>query len=57
MHVENLGHESLVRVDAGGVAFMLRIPGMSDIHKGDTLRLRFDDVHLFDRQGAALRSA
>jgi multiple sugar transport system ATP-binding protein len=57
VHVENLGHESLMRIDVEGVVLMLRLPGMPEIRKGDTLRLRFDEVYFFDGKGAALPAA
>lgn len=57
VHVESLGHESLVRVDAHGVPLMLRIPGMPELGKGATLRLRLDALHFFDGEGVAMPGA
>jgi ABC-type sugar transport system ATPase subunit len=59
VHVEFLGHETLVHVGVGGAAairLVARVPGMADLGKGDPVSLAVDRerIHLFDADGRAL---
>jgi multiple sugar transport system ATP-binding protein len=57
-HTEELGHETLVTVQAGsggeaGVRFIVRLPAIHQLEKGRPIELRVgvDDVHLFGEDG------
>src|SRR5581483_7273367 len=58
VHVECLGHESLVHVRAGDVPLVVRVPGMPVLARGEAVRVAIDParVHLFDADGRALGS-
>jgi multiple sugar transport system ATP-binding protein len=59
-HVERLGHETLAALriagDEGGVRWIVRLPAMQDLAKGQAVRAGLDArrVHLFAEDGAAL---
>jgi multiple sugar transport system ATP-binding protein len=54
--VEPLGSETLVHLDAGGAAFVAKVPGIAALTVGDRVGVRVDShhVHLFDATGARL---
>ena len=55
--VEPLGAETLVRVDVGGQALVARVPGPSELRRGDRVGVKLDrrQLHLFDAAGARLQ--
>jgi multiple sugar transport system ATP-binding protein len=56
VHVELLGHETLVHADVDGVRLIARVDGMVAAKPGATVHLRLDPaaLHFFDDAGAAL---
>jgi multiple sugar transport system ATP-binding protein len=55
--VEALGMESFAHGDLAGAPFVARVAADSGVKKGDTIRVAFATVHLFDREsGASLRA-
>ena len=57
-HTEELGHETLVTVQAGSggeavARFIVRLPAIHQLEKGRPIELRVgvDDVHLFAEDG------
>jgi ABC-type sugar transport system ATPase subunit len=54
--VEPLGSETLVHLDAGGAAFVAKVPGIPALTTGDRVGVRVEPhhVHLFDTTGARL---
>jgi ABC-type sugar transport system ATPase subunit len=55
VHVEFLGHETLLHVAIGDLRLVVRLPGMQSLANGDALRLTIDpaQLHLFDEAGNA----
>src|ERR1041385_194497 len=54
--VETLGAETLVHVAAGGQPIVAKLPGMVELHVGDTVGVNLDRrrLHLFDGAGERL---
>ena len=54
--VELLGSETLVYLDAGGVALVARLPGMVEARVGERVGVRVDArrLHRFDAAGTRL---
>jgi multiple sugar transport system ATP-binding protein len=49
--VEPTGYETIVALDAGGLALMARVPGSNALRVGETVAfdLRRERIHLFDK--------